>query len=87
MDDYISTQSRDTMADDGSRDVNILPVAASSGHGAGIFAAAHNFTIANSQLVDVHGNYIVCDNYCVGENTSLVMITLSKSTILQFLLK
>jgi len=50
------------MADYESRDINsnnILPVAASSGPtGAGTFASAQNVTIANSQLVDVCGNYI-----------------------------
>ncbi len=69
-----------------STDIPQAPVVASSGPDAGIFDAAQNFTIANSQFIDVHGNYVVCD-YCVGVRISIIMMTLSKSTILQFLLK
>ena len=66
MGNDFSSQSRDT-SDDESEEVNsssIPPlVAASSGLGAGNFAAAQNFTIANSQFFDIHGNYVVC-HYC-----------------------
>jgi len=83
-----SSQTCDT--GDGSREVNsnnIPPVVASSAPGnAGILAAAQNFTIANSQFFDVHGNYVVCD-YCAVVKISIIMITISKSAILQFLLK
>jgi hypothetical protein len=48
------------MGDSEFREVNIPPVTASSGPNAGIGAAAQNFTIANSQFIDVHGNYVVC---------------------------
>ena len=81
----------DTMSDE-SREVNrsnIPPVAASSGPDAlaGIFAAAQNFTIANSQFFDVHRNYVLVCDCCIGMKISIIMIILSKSTILQFLLK
>jgi len=67
---------------------NIPQVAASSrpDSDASIFAAARNFVIANSQFIDVHGNYVVCD-YCTGVKISIFMMTISKSTVLQFLLK
>ena len=66
--------------------VNSNNIAASSPPDAGFFAAAQNFTIANSHFVDIQNHYVVCD-YCAGVKMSIIMITLSKSTILQFLLK
>ncbi|KAF8351010.1 hypothetical protein F5887DRAFT_1278053 [Amanita rubescens] len=41
---------------------NIPPVAASSGLDAGIFAAAQNFIIANSQFFNVNGNHVQINN-------------------------
>ena len=65
---------------------NIPSIAASSArHDASIFTAAQNlnFTIANSQFVDVHGNYSVVCDHCAGVNVHImIMTTLSKSTTL-----
>ena len=55
-----NTKSHNTIGDSEFREVNNPPVTASSGPNAGIGAAAQNFTIANSQFIDVHGNYVVC---------------------------
>ena len=53
---------------------NIPSIAASSArHDASIFTAAQNlnFTIANSQFVDVHGNYSVVCDHCAGVNVHI----------------
>ena len=41
--------------------VNSNNIAASSPPDAGFFAAAQNFTIANSHFVDIQNHYVVCD--------------------------
>ena len=46
---------------DGVNSNNSTPVAATSPPDAGFFAAAQNFTIANSHFVDVQNHYVVCD--------------------------
>ena len=65
------TKSLNTRGDE-SKEVNsnnTPPVVASSGPNAGIFAAAQNFTITNSQFIE---NYAVC-NYCAGTKISMIM--------------
>ena len=67
---------------DNSNDASI-PVVASSGTGS-FSDGAHHLCVAHSQFVDVHGSYIVCGYYAGMEiSESIIMITLSKSTILQ----
>ncbi|KAF8351764.1 P-loop containing nucleoside triphosphate hydrolase protein [Amanita rubescens] len=85
MGNCISSRSRNT-ADDESRDVdsnNILPVAASSGPtGAGTFASAQNVIIANSQLVDVRGNYIQINNPSVSPEVMAPLPPMNHSSMM-----
>jgi len=74
---FSSSKETITAPGDESRGVNIPPVAASPGPDTGIFAAAQNFTITNSQFIDVHGNYVVCD-LCWCEDIHNYVMTFSK---------